>query len=101
MIIVGQIINLTLLILLVALTWIIPRRLGFGGVLVVQCLVAIGFIVMGGIALATGIWPTYEDGLVIFGLLLQAFLLNCVLLPLAGVAVWRHRRSAQPTTSRR
>lgn len=90
----GQITNVTILVLLIALSWAIPRRLGLGGIVVAQCLVAAGFLVMGMIALVSGIWPDYEDCLVFLGLLAQAFLFNCLLLPLAGLAAWRHRISS-------
>lgn len=95
MVLTGQVINVGLLLILLGLTWWIPRRMGILGVFVVRMLVALGFIVMGGVALLAGIWPSYDDGLVIVGLLLQAFVLNCVLLPIAGVAVWRHWRAEQ------
>ena len=42
---------------------------------------------------AFGIWDRYEDGLVIIGLTLQAFVFNCLMLPVSLTAVWRWRRS--------
>ena len=90
----GQVLNISLLLPLSFLTWVLPRRFGLLGMFVAQLLVAAGFLLMGFIALATGVWARYEDGLVVVGLLLQALLFNCLLLPVAIVATLRHRRVA-------
>jgi predicted RNA-binding Zn-ribbon protein involved in translation (DUF1610 family) len=49
---------------------------------------------MGWIALATGVWDTYDGPLTIVGLLLQAVAFNVVLLPVSSLAVWRCCRAA-------
>ncbi|HEY2586872.1 MAG TPA: hypothetical protein VGI81_14095 [Tepidisphaeraceae bacterium] len=86
---VGQAIILLVLASLAGLTWWLPRRLGLLGMFAVQILVGVGFVGMGAIALATGVWDKYEGGETILGLLFEAVAFNVVLLPVAGVAVWR------------
>jgi hypothetical protein len=91
---VGQALNLLVLVGLVGLTWWLPRRLGLIGMFAAQVLVGVGFVGMGWIALATGVWDTYDGPLTLVGMLLEALALNVVLLPVSGVAVWRHCRAA-------
>ena len=88
----GQVINLSLLLALAALSWVLPRLYGLWGMFGVQLGVGAGFLLMGFIALATGVWERYEDGLMIVGLLFQAVLFNCLLLPVAIVAIRAHGR---------
>jgi hypothetical protein len=88
----GVVINVSLFVTFVVATWWGPRRFGLPGMFGVHLLVGVGFLGMGYVALATGIWDRYEGGEVIIGLLIQAFAFNCLLLPVGLLAAWRHRK---------
>jgi predicted RNA-binding Zn-ribbon protein involved in translation (DUF1610 family) len=90
---IGQTINVLALLSLGGLTWWVPRRLGLMGMFGVQILVGLGFLGMGAVAQATGVWGQYEPESLV-GLLLQAVAFNALLLPLSGIALWRHSRAA-------
>jgi hypothetical protein len=56
---------------------------------------------MGAIALHFEIWDQYDGGLVIVGLVLQAVIFNCLMLPVSLTATWKwwrcqQRPAAQP-----
>lgn len=89
---VGVFINVSILTVLVALSWCLPRDWGGLGLVGAQLTAVIGWLLMGCIALATGIWPEYDDGLVFIGLMIQAFLFNCLMLPIGIWAMLRWRR---------
>ena len=89
MVTVGIALNWLIMILLVVAAWVFPRNLGLLGLLGHHLLTLAGWIVMGSIALAFGIWDQYDDGLVVIGLAIQAFLFNCLLLPISITAVFR------------
>jgi hypothetical protein len=65
----------------------VARRLGLLGMFAAQFLAGAGFVGMGAIALATGVWDSYDGPETILGLLLQALAFNVVLLPISGMAV--------------
>ena len=90
MAVIFNIIAVGLLITLIVITWIAPRRYGVAGMLGAHVLVVIGYFVLASAAIAAGRYE-YDGLLSIFGLLIQAFLLNALLLPLAGTALWRRR----------
>ena len=92
MVTLGQFTNVSILIVLVALSWCLPRAWGGLGLVGAHLTAVGGWILMGGVALATGIWPQYDDGLVIIGLVIQAFIFNCFMLPVGIWAMLRWRR---------
>ena len=55
-------------------------------------IVVIGFWGMGGIALGFGVWESYDGIENVIGLLLQAVIFNCLLLPVALLAIWKWNR---------
>jgi hypothetical protein len=89
---VGQIINVSILALLVAMNWIVPRKLGGLGLVAVHLAAIPAWFAMAYVSLATGIWEEYDGFLVIVGLVLQAFIFNCLMLPVSITAVWRWYR---------
>jgi hypothetical protein len=93
---IGVTINCAVLIGLVLGTWFLPRSFGIVGLVGAQLIAVAGWIGMGGIALFTGIWPNYE-GLEGIGLVLQAFVFNCLLLPIGVWAILLFRRDNLPT----
>ena len=88
----GQLIHIAILFLIVAATWIGPRYLGLLGLLAAHVICVLGWFGATYVSLVTGIWKNYDSGLVVFGLLIQAFLLNCLLLPIGIVAMLRWRQ---------
>jgi hypothetical protein len=93
MIEIGQAINFVTLVALVVLTWVLPRRFGCPGLIGVHLLVVLAWIGMACVALAFGIWDYYRGLLNAIGIIVQAFLFNCIMLPLALTAIWRRRRA--------
>ncbi len=89
----GNIFQCLILFLLALTTWKFARRVGLVGLVGSQLLAIPDFWAIGFIALASGIWPEY-DGLEVLGLVLWAFLFNCLLLPMGGLAVYLHWKSA-------
>jgi xanthosine utilization system XapX-like protein len=80
-----------LLICTPPIIWLLSRYLGLVGTVLGHIVIAVIYLLMAGIAMSTG---TYQyDGMIsLIGLLVQAFVLNCLLLPVAGFALWtRHR----------
>jgi len=90
---IGETINVAILIALVVLTWVLPRRFGWPGLIGVHLLVVLAWMAMACIALTFGIWDYYRGLLNAIGIVVQAFLFNCILLPLALTAIRRRRRS--------
>ncbi|HEX8340806.1 MAG TPA: hypothetical protein VF624_07855 [Tepidisphaeraceae bacterium] len=86
------ILGLILLASFVAMTWIGARRYGLAGMLVVHFVVLFAYLTFAGVSLAAGVYE-YDGTLSMIGLALQAFLLNCLLLPVAAVALWTRRSS--------
>lgn len=89
---VGLFVNVSILIVLVALSWCLPRAWGGLGLVGAHLTAVGGWMSMGCVALATGIWPTYDDGLVVLGLVIQALIFNCLMLPVGIWAMLRWRR---------
>lgn len=75
----------------VAMTWIGTRRYGWIGLLFVHFMVVFTYFGFAGVSFSLGIYE-YDGELSSIGLIVQAFLINCVLLPLAFVALWRRKR---------
>ena len=71
--------------------WRLPRSAGLLGLLAGHVLGVLCVVVMGYVSLVSGVWETYEDGLVVVGLAFQGVLLNILLLPLSiwGMLRWR------------
>jgi len=95
MILLGQTLNIVIVIGIAAGHWALPSRLGLLGVFCAQCATVFGWFVMGAIALATGVWAEYDGILNHIGLLIQAIIANVVMLPLNGFALRRFRRRRQ------
>ncbi len=72
-------------------SWLAPRYGGLIGLLVAHITVLLGYFLLAGLSITDG---TYEyDGILsTYGLLLQAFILNCLLLPLGVFALWQRNR---------
>lgn len=88
------ILGIVLLAAFVAMTWIGPRRYGARGLFIVHLLVLVGWFGFACVSMAAGVYE-YDGALSVFGLALQAFLLNCLLLPLGFVAIWMRRRASR------
>jgi len=93
-ILLGQTLNVAIVMCLVGGHWALPSRLGVPGILCVQCVTVVAWFVMGYIALATGLWDweEYNGILTCIGLLIQAIAVNIVMLPLNVLAFWRFGR---------
>src|SRR5687768_16994448 len=89
-----------LLIAFVAATWLAPRRAGVVALLLVQVAVFIGYFVLAGVAITIGRYE-YDGLLSIIGLSLQAFVLNCLLLPIGLVALWRRQNAHRTEAAQR
>ncbi|HEY8751654.1 MAG TPA: hypothetical protein VIM11_26975 [Tepidisphaeraceae bacterium] len=94
----GQVINALLLAVIAIATWLLPRRLGLGGMFAAQALSAGGFVLMGYVALQTGLWDVYDGPETIVGLLIESLVFNILLLPVAMFALWRRRKHSPSTT---
>lgn len=79
------------LISFACVSWLGPRYCGLIGLFAAHISVLLGYFLLAGLSIADG---TYEyDGILsTFGLLLQAFILNCLLLPLGVFALWQRNR---------
>ena len=84
-------VSIALLIVFVIASWIVPRRLGVAGMVLVQLALVITYFVLTAVAMNLGRYE-YDGLLSIIGLAFQAFLLNSLLLPIALVALLRRRR---------
>lgn len=73
---------------LVAVAWALPRKLGLFGLLGHHLITVLGWMVMAQIALVFGVWLDH-DILTFIGCLIQAFLFNCLLLPVSVTAMLR------------
>src|SRR3954453_20366046 len=84
-------VSVAMLIAFVAANWIVSRRFGIAGMVCVQLALLVVYFGLAAVGLRLG---TYEyDGLLsLIGLVLQAFLFNCLLLPVALVALRTRRR---------
>lgn len=89
------ILNLGLLMLVafVAITWIGPRRYGLGGLVAVHIIVLVSYFVYAGVSLSAGVYE-YDGAPSLIGLVIQVFLLNCLLLPIGIVALWMRQRAS-------
>jgi hypothetical protein len=85
-------VSIFLLIAFAIATWIAPYRLGVGGLMLVHVALLVGYFVLAGVAMEIGRYE-YDGLLSIIGLALQAFVLNCLLLPIGLVALWRRRKA--------
>jgi hypothetical protein len=88
---VGQITVVLIVVSLVAMNWIVPRKLGGLGLIAVHLVAIPAWFAMAAVALATG-WEGYEGGLAMYGLVLQALIFNCLILPVSVTSVWRWYR---------
>jgi hypothetical protein len=88
------ILGIAMLATFVAITWIGPKRYGLTGLLVVHLVILVFYFVFAGVSLSAGVYE-YDGALSIFGLALQVFLLNCLLLPVGMIALWRRRRASR------
>lgn len=88
--------SIVLLIAFVVATWLAPRHLGVLGLLVVHVALFVGYFVLAGVAIDLGRYE-YDGLLSMIGLALQAVVLNCILLPIGLVALWRRRKAHDQT----
>jgi len=86
------------LVLCIGMTWVGPRYSGMWGIFAVHLFVLATYLFIAWLAIDAGRYE-YHGILSMIGLLVQAFLLNCLLLPVALVAIWRRRRSISRTGS--
>jgi len=84
-------VSIALLIVFIIASWFAPRHLGLAGMDLVQFALLITYFVLACIAMTLGRYE-YDGLLSVIGLVLQAFLLNSLLLPIALVALLRWRR---------
>ena len=89
-----DIFSIGFLVLFVGLTWIGPRYFGLFGMVGVHLFVLMGYLALALFAMEAGRYE-YDGELSMLGLFIQAFLLNCLLLPISLVALWRYRRSSR------
>jgi hypothetical protein len=88
----GQIINAVILLGLVPAHWFLPRKFGM---LAAHFLTVFTWIAMTAIAINSGSLP-YEGIEQVIGLAIQAFLFNCLMLPIACFAMWRYVKTVDP-----
>ncbi len=88
----GHFIHVAIFLAMIAVTWIGPRSLGLPGLVAAHLLCVVGWFAMTAVSIYTGIWSEYEGGIVIFGLLPQAFVFNCLMLPVGIWAMFRWSR---------
>jgi hypothetical protein len=81
--------SVALLIVFVGLNWVLPRSLGLLGVLLVHVGLVVCYFVLAAVSMSIGRYE-YDGFLSAVGLALQAVALNCLLLPIALTALWRH-----------
>src|SRR6185503_15155043 len=75
----------------IALTWLGPRYLGIWGLLIAQFLVFVGCFIL----LIPGIADAEDGAIGLLFLLAVVFVLNCLLFPVALLAMWRRRKVAE------
>jgi len=80
--------SVALLIVFVCLNWALPRSLGVLGLLMVHLSLLVCYFALAGVSISFGRYE-YDGFLSTLGLALQAFALNCLLLPIALAALWR------------
>jgi hypothetical protein len=75
----------------ICVSWFGPRYFGLTGLFATHVSIVFGYFILAGLSIAQG---TFEfDGiLTMYGLILQVFLINCLLLPIAITALWRRYR---------
>jgi hypothetical protein len=88
-----NIISIALLLLFMIITWLGSRYLGRVGMVLAHLIVLVGYFAWVGLAIDAGNYK-YDGMISVLGLFIQAFLLNCLLLPVAIFALRRRRRSA-------
>lgn len=89
-----NIVSITLLLLFIPMTWLGSRHLGVVGTFCVHLLVVLGYFCIAMMAMMVGRYE-YDGILSIIGLSIQAFLLNCLLSPVALVALWRRWKAVR------
>jgi hypothetical protein len=77
-----------------AVNWVGPRYFGLAGMVGGHLVVLFGWFYLAVLAMDAGRYE-YDGAMTIIGLAVQAFVLNCLMLPVAGVALWRRRRAAR------
>jgi O-antigen ligase len=87
-----QILYFCLFCLFTAITWIASRRYGQRGTVGVHVLILFLYMLIVPLALAAGHYE-YDGVPSVVGIVLQVFLVNCLLLPIAIVAIWKRRRA--------
>jgi hypothetical protein len=92
-----DLLSIGLLIAFGVANWWLPFRWGFVGMLVCHASLVVAYFLLAGLAMALGRYE-YDGFLSHVGLLMQAVLLNCLLLPIGLVALWR--RGAREAESR-
>jgi len=85
------------LVTCVAITWFAARYIGTLGMILSHFVNLVGYFALTVLAMDAGRYQ-YEGIDSMIGLLLQVFVMNCLLLPVAGVALWRRRRAANPAS---
>jgi hypothetical protein len=97
---------LAMLVAFVCATWIGARRFGIAGLVCVHVLVLFCFFAFAAYSSSIGVYE-YDGSLSAAGLAIQAFLLNCLLLPAGVSGILKRNRtdrgepSAAPETGRR
>lgn len=79
------------LVAFAVLTWVASRWLGVIGLIGTHCVIWLGYYALAAVAIEVGQYE-YDGILSIIGLTIQAFVLNCLLLPIGLLALWRRRR---------
>ena len=69
----GHVLHLVILVAMVVASWVLPRTFGLLGLFAADFCGVIGLVSMGWVSLASGIWPTYDEPLVIFALCFRAW----------------------------
>jgi len=77
----------------VVMTWLGARRYGVAG-LFVEVLILLFYFVFTSVSSATGMYE-YDGAISLIGLAIQVLLLDCLLLPLACVALWKRHRASR------
>lgn len=80
------------LISFVWISWVGPRYGGLFGLLAAHISILVGYFLLAGLSIASGAYE-YDGILSHFALLIGAFVLNCLLLPVAISALWQRNKS--------
>lgn len=88
------VVGLVMLVAFAATTWFCTFNFGLRGLFVAHVIVLVAYVMFAGVSAAAGVYE-YDGILSVIGLAIQAFLINCLLLPIGLIALWMRRSLSQ------